>query len=159
MPRTHDKVRAPFVLATPRERDHELRFILPATGIVRSELSKAKRQFLAGSMCCPSGRLPDIFNVLQYRNSGNRTMREYLEIVGGVPLRGIVPVSGAKNAALPLLIASLLTPEECTFRRVPNLEDTNLTLRLLEHFGCAATFSHPMTRAPEFAGESARLER
>ena len=67
-------------------------------------------------------------------------MREYLDISGGVRLEGAVPISGAKNAALPLLIASLLTAEECVFFRVPNLEDTGLTLRLLEHFGAETSF-------------------
>lgn len=67
-------------------------------------------------------------------------MAEFIDIQGGVPLTGTVRVSGAKNAALPLLIASLLTPEVCEFTNVPNLEDTNLTLRLLEHVGATTSF-------------------
>lgn len=62
-------------------------------------------------------------------------MSEFIEIHGGVPLRGVVRVGGAKNASLPLLLTSLLTAERCTFSNVPNLEDINLTLRLLEHLG------------------------
>ena len=62
-------------------------------------------------------------------------MSEYIEITGGKPLKGTITASGAKNAALPILIASLLTPEKCILRNVPNLEDVHLTLRLLEHFG------------------------
>ena len=62
-------------------------------------------------------------------------MAEYIEITGGVPLRGTVRVSGAKNAALPLMIASLLTSEKCHFSNVPNLLDVNILIRLLEHFG------------------------
>jgi UDP-N-acetylglucosamine 1-carboxyvinyltransferase len=62
-------------------------------------------------------------------------MSEFIEILGGVPLRGTVRVGGAKNASLPLLLASLLTGERCSFANVPNLEDINLTLRLLEHLG------------------------
>ena len=62
-------------------------------------------------------------------------MSEFIEIVGGVPLSGEVVVSGAKNAALPLLLASLLTSERCSFSRVPNLEDVSLIASLLEHFG------------------------
>lgn len=62
-------------------------------------------------------------------------MSEYIEIVGGFPLQGTVQAGGAKNAVLPLLIASLLTSEKCDFTNVPGLEDVGLTLQLLEHFG------------------------
>jgi len=54
---------------------------------------------------------------------------------GGTPLRGEVAVSGAKNAALPLLFASLLTADECRFSRVPQLVDIFTTLRLLHDLG------------------------
>lgn len=62
-------------------------------------------------------------------------MSEFLEIVGGAPLQGAVRVSGAKNGALPLIIASLLTPERVTYRNVPQLEDIGILAQLLEHFG------------------------
>lgn len=67
-------------------------------------------------------------------------MSEYIEITGGKPLSGEIRVTGAKNAALPLLIASLLTDEPCRFTNVPNLDDVYLTLHLLEHFGCSPEF-------------------
>ena len=54
---------------------------------------------------------------------------------GGVPLRGEVTVSGAKNAALPLLFASLLTADECRLSRVPQLVDIRTALRLLRDLG------------------------
>ena len=54
---------------------------------------------------------------------------------GGVSLRGEVVVSGAKNAALPLLFASLLTEEECRLNRVPQLVDIRTALRLLRDLG------------------------
>ena len=73
-------------------------------------------------------------------------MAAVLEIEGGRPLTGRVPVGGAKNAALPMLIASLLTAEEVTLRRVPNLEDVNLTIRLLEHFGAAVSYDSQTAR-------------
>lgn len=63
------------------------------------------------------------------------SMSEYLEIIGGQSLSGKVVVGGAKNAGLPLLIATLLTSEECVLSNVPNLTDTSLVLHLLEHFG------------------------
>ena len=54
---------------------------------------------------------------------------------GGRRLEGEVVVSGAKNAALPILIASLLTAERCVYDGVPDLVDIHTTLRLLSGFG------------------------
>jgi UDP-N-acetylglucosamine 1-carboxyvinyltransferase len=51
------------------------------------------------------------------------------------PLKGTVRISGAKNAALPVLISSLLADSACTFSNVPNLRDINTTLLLLKDFG------------------------
>lgn len=62
-------------------------------------------------------------------------MSGYISIVGGNALSGSVCVSGAKNSALPLLMASLLTAEECEFRNVPKLDDVAISLRILEQFG------------------------
>lgn len=56
-------------------------------------------------------------------------------IDGGRPLRGSVRVNGSKNSALPILIASLLTDEECRVANVPRLRDINTTFRLLEVLG------------------------
>lgn len=58
-----------------------------------------------------------------------------LLIRGGRPLRGEVSISGAKNAALPILCASLLTAEPLTLENVPQLRDIGTTLRLLERLG------------------------
>ena len=60
---------------------------------------------------------------------------EVLEVVGGSPLQGDVTVSGAKNAALPILLSSLLTSSECSFRNVPNLSDISLIGKLLRQLG------------------------
>ena len=54
---------------------------------------------------------------------------------GGRRLKGEVAVEGAKNAALPMLLAALLTPERCTFRNVPQVVDVRTTLRLLADLG------------------------
>jgi UDP-N-acetylglucosamine 1-carboxyvinyltransferase len=67
-------------------------------------------------------------------------MSEFLEIVGGTTLRGTVRAGGAKNAGLPLLIATLLTSEECTLTNVPNLTDTSLVIHLLEQFGAEVQY-------------------
>jgi UDP-N-acetylglucosamine 1-carboxyvinyltransferase len=56
-------------------------------------------------------------------------------IHGGKRLRGVVRVSGSKNAGLPLLFASLLTAERCTLRGLPRVVDITTTLRLLERLG------------------------
>ncbi|MEL6299519.1 MAG: UDP-N-acetylglucosamine 1-carboxyvinyltransferase [Pseudomonadota bacterium] len=58
-----------------------------------------------------------------------------IQIVGGQRLNGQIPISGAKNAALPLMIASLLTRERLTLRNVPNLADVNLLARILRNHG------------------------
>jgi len=58
-----------------------------------------------------------------------------LEIDGGVPLRGSVAVSGAKNAALPALAASILTEEPVRLTNVPSLVDVRTMGRLLETLG------------------------
>lgn len=62
-------------------------------------------------------------------------MQEYFSVTGNGPIKGSVTVSGAKNAALPLLIAGLLTEERCTFKNVPNIHDVHLLLQLLVHSG------------------------
>lgn len=58
-----------------------------------------------------------------------------IKITGGKPLQGSIPISGAKNAALPLLIASLLTEDRLTLKNVPNLADVNLLVRILRNHG------------------------
>lgn len=58
-----------------------------------------------------------------------------IQITGGGPLKGTIPISGAKNAALPLLIASLLTQDRLTLKNVPNLADVNLLVRILRNHG------------------------
>ena len=56
-------------------------------------------------------------------------------IDGGRPLRGVVPVSGSKNAALALLCASLLAPGTTTFHNVPDLRDIRSMQALLQQLG------------------------
>ena len=58
-----------------------------------------------------------------------------IKITGGTPLKGTIPISGAKNAALPLMIASLLTSDRLTLKNVPNLADVNLLARILRNHG------------------------
>ena len=62
-----------------------------------------------------------------------------LIIRGGASLAGEVRVSGAKNAALPILCASLLTPETLTIDNVPYLNDVTTMLSLLRQMGINIT--------------------
>ena len=61
-------------------------------------------------------------------------------IRGGVPLNGTVEISGAKNAALPIMAACLLTNEPLDLGNVPDLADIASTQRLLQHLGASATY-------------------
>jgi UDP-N-acetylglucosamine 1-carboxyvinyltransferase len=56
-------------------------------------------------------------------------------VQGGRRLQGEVAVSGSKNAALPILISSLLTSETCVYQGIPHLVDINTTLKLLGGLG------------------------
>ncbi|WP_046865746.1 UDP-N-acetylglucosamine 1-carboxyvinyltransferase [Microvirga massiliensis] len=58
-----------------------------------------------------------------------------IRIRGGAPLNGTIPISGAKNAALPLMTASLLTDETLELTNVPRLADVSSLLRILSNFG------------------------
>jgi UDP-N-acetylglucosamine 1-carboxyvinyltransferase len=61
-------------------------------------------------------------------------------IKGGRPLRGEVQISGAKNAALPIMAAALLTSEPCVIRRVPKLSDVHFMGEILESVGATVKF-------------------
>src|SRR3989441_10379385 len=63
-----------------------------------------------------------------------------LLIKGGVPLHGDVTVSGAKNAVLPIMAATLLTEERCVIRRVPNLSDVTFMGQILTSLGVEVKF-------------------
>ncbi|WP_084419471.1 UDP-N-acetylglucosamine 1-carboxyvinyltransferase [Henriciella litoralis] len=58
-----------------------------------------------------------------------------LKITGGQPLSGTIPISGAKNSALKLMAAALLTPEPVTLKNTPNLADTRFLSQLLDTLG------------------------
>lgn len=69
-----------------------------------------------------------------------------LVIEGGVPLRGSISVSGSKNAALPILFASILLEAPTTFTNVPNLRDIHTTLKLLAIMGCPTAYENGIVR-------------
>ena len=70
---------------------------------------------------------------------------DQLRIRGGRPLEGRIPISGAKNAALPLLAASLLSPHPLVLDNVPALADIESMLALLAHLGGTAEGVLPVT--------------
>ena len=67
-----------------------------------------------------------------------------IRVVGGERLRGTLKVSGAKNAALPILCASLLADGAHTFRNVPDLRDILTTAKLLRHLGLEVDVAPPV---------------
>ncbi len=79
-----------------------------------------------------------------------------IKITGGGRLNGTIPISGAKNAALPLMIASLLTPDRLTLKNVPNLADVNLLARILRNHGVDLAVDGKRT-SPNMQGETFHL--
>jgi len=70
-----------------------------------------------------------------------------LLIRGGHALYGDVKIAGAKNAALPILCAALLTPEKLTLRNLPDLQDVRTMLKLLTQMGVEVQFPNPDDRS------------
>ena len=77
-----------------------------------------------------------------------------LLIQGGVPLSGEIRVSGAKNAALPLMCAALLTEEELTLSNVPHLRDVSTMVRLLSQMGVEVSLDDKLGLSLRAAGIS-----
>ena len=67
-------------------------------------------------------------------------------IKGSVPLHGEVVLSGAKNAVLPIMAATLLTSEPCLIRRVPNLSDVKFMGQILNWLGAQVRFEGDSVR-------------
>ena len=61
---------------------------------------------------------------------------EYFEITGGTPLHGSITLQGSKNAALPLMAASILHPGRTTLHHVPAIRDVDVMIEILENIGC-----------------------
>lgn len=65
---------------------------------------------------------------------------DYYHINGGKQLNGRVKISGAKNAALPVIVASLLADGKTTLRNVPDLADIRTIIRVIEFLGAKTSF-------------------
>jgi UDP-N-acetylglucosamine 1-carboxyvinyltransferase len=70
-----------------------------------------------------------------------------LRMVGGTPLKGEVKIAGAKNAALPILCACLLTDQPVILRNVPDLQDVRTMLKLLQEIGVSVSFPDAKDRS------------
>jgi UDP-N-acetylglucosamine 1-carboxyvinyltransferase len=80
-----------------------------------------------------------------------------IRIVGGAPLKGTIPISGAKNAALPLMIASLLTDQTLILDNVPRLADVTQLKRILSNHGVDHSVDGKRAGQNGMAGETLRL--
>ena len=80
-----------------------------------------------------------------------------IRIRGGHRLSGEIPISGAKNAALPLMIASLLTDETLRLGNVPRLHDVALLLRILRNHGADTTLKGKQPGQDTQAGDTIDL--
>lgn len=69
---------------------------------------------------------------------------DYFQIRGGTPLQGRIPISGAKNAALPILAATLLTDKVSTLSNVPHLNDITTMVELLGALGADVAMDESM---------------
>ena len=84
-----------------------------------------------------------------------------IRITGGGPLKGTIPISGAKNAALPLMIASLLTDDTLTLENLPHLADVERLTQILTNHGVDVTVrgrrerqSDPRMRTVDFTART-----
>ncbi|MFT0891030.1 UDP-N-acetylglucosamine 1-carboxyvinyltransferase [Pseudochelatococcus sp. G4_1912] len=80
-----------------------------------------------------------------------------IRIVGGAQLNGVIPISGAKNAALPLMIASMLTDETLQLHNVPRLADVAQLLRILSNHGLDHGVAGKRPGQSAVTGQSIRL--
>ncbi|QRM28716.1 UDP-N-acetylglucosamine 1-carboxyvinyltransferase [Microvirga sp. VF16] len=80
-----------------------------------------------------------------------------IRITGGAQLNGLIPISGAKNAALPLMIASLLTEETLELGNVPRLADISSLLRIMSNFGVDHSIAGRRPGQSSETGQTIRL--
>src|SRR5580700_7333545 len=80
-----------------------------------------------------------------------------ISIVGGRPLNGAIPISGAKNATLPLMIASLLTEETLILDNVPRLADVSSLQRILGNHGVDVMVGGKRPGDTEYQGQTLHI--
>src|SRR3974390_737537 len=84
-------------------------------------------------------------------------MMDRIRIVGGRPLNGVIPISGAKNATLPLMIASLLTEDTLVLDNVPRLADVAQLQRILGNHGVDVMVGGKRPGESEYAGQTLHI--
>src|SRR5580700_7197264 len=80
-----------------------------------------------------------------------------IRIFGGRPLNGAIPISGAKNATLPLMIASLLTEETLILDNVPRLADVSSLQRILGNHGVDVMVGGKRPGDTEYQGQTLHI--
>src|SRR5215210_4232336 len=80
-----------------------------------------------------------------------------IRIVGGRELNGTIPISGAKNATLPLMIASLLTDQTLVLDNVPRLADVGLLQRILGNHGVDVMIGGKRPGDSEYDGQTLHI--
>src|SRR5262249_56717196 len=90
---------------------------------------------------------------LRIKGSGMDRIR----IQGGQRLNGAIPISGAKNATLPLMIASLLTDKTLILDNVPRLADVNLLQRILGNHGVDIMVSGKRVGETQYDGQTLHI--
>ncbi|MEE4010529.1 UDP-N-acetylglucosamine 1-carboxyvinyltransferase [Roseibium sp. FZY0029] len=80
-----------------------------------------------------------------------------IKVIGGSELNGVIPISGAKNAALPLMIASLLTDETLTLSNVPRLRDVAQLMQILSNHGVDYSVNGKRSGQDDLAGQTLNL--
>lgn len=81
----------------------------------------------------------------QRKLPGDPNMSTRMIIQGGRPLYGEIPVSGMKNAALPILFATILVRDVCTLENIPGVSDISISLEILRQMGAQITYLSPTT--------------
>jgi len=80
-----------------------------------------------------------------------------IQIHGGARLNGVIPISGAKNAALPLMIASLMTDQTLTLENLPRLADVSQLARILGNHGVDYSIDGKRVGEEAASGQTAHL--
>ncbi|WP_299479306.1 UDP-N-acetylglucosamine 1-carboxyvinyltransferase [uncultured Roseibium sp.] len=80
-----------------------------------------------------------------------------IKVVGGAELKGVIPISGAKNATLPLMIAALLTDETLTLSNVPRLRDVAQLMQILSNHGVDYSVNGKRNGQDQLAGQTLNL--
>ncbi|WP_306140596.1 UDP-N-acetylglucosamine 1-carboxyvinyltransferase [Roseibium sp. MMSF_3412] len=80
-----------------------------------------------------------------------------IKVVGGAELNGVIPISGAKNATLPLMIASLLTDETLTLSNVPRLRDVAQLMQILSNHGVDYSVNGKRSGQNDLSGQTLNL--